>query len=1052
MKNKLVLLLFIFLSIPFFSSATHIVGGSLTYEQLGGSTYRITLKLYRDCRPGNAAFPDPVSIVIKNNTGTTTVATVNIPFTSASLVPPNIDTCAVNPGICLEEAIYTKVVSGLPPSPGGYHMYYQYCCRNSTLMNIVAPLSAGETWYAHIPDNGVVISNSSPKWVNPPPVFVCQGNNMSVDHSATDADGDSLVYSLYTPYSDGAITYPGSVFTTAPVNWSSTYGANNPLDPATPGSLTINANGIIHGVPPSIGQFVAGVKCEEFRNGVKIGEILRDFQFNVVNCPPLAVASFNSGGACNGTLINFTNTTSPAANTYFWNFGDGSTLSDTSHLTSPTYNYPTLGNYVATLIINAGTPCADTSIQAVNVSYLNSDYMDDAPACKGVPINFYDSSDVAVGFNITNWDWDFGDGFTSTNQNPQHPFNSGGTFNVSLVTTSDAGCKDTVVYTVNIQGAPIANAGNDTVSCTNNPSVGLGGTILNAGGGIWSGSGTFNPGNTALNATYTPSASALSAGSDTLLLISTSNALCPADTDQVVINFYAGPTADIGADIYVCKDTVSVPVCATITVASGGVWQTTGTGTFVDPTALCTSYIPSSADTTAGSVMIYLSTTGNGSCLASADTTNIIFTATPYATITSNDSACASNPVLLNVATTTGSGIWSSSGTGTFAPSDTIASPVYNPSPADDAAGNVTMIYTTTNNGGCRAKADTINITLIPSPTAAYSSVSACPTFPVNFTDASTASTGSVVSWTWNFGDGSPTNTTQNPSHSYPVGGPYNVSLIVTSTNGCVDTLTQVVDVYYKPDAEFEANGICLHDGTLFQDSSSVVNSTIAGWSWDFGDASTGSTTQNPVHNYPGAGSYTTSLIVQSAQGCIDTVTHVVGVLPGPAADFTADDFTANQNQVVNFSDQSSGAVSWLWNFGDGSSDSTSTLQNPTHVWTEGGFYDVCLYVTDTNGCTDTVCKTEIISMPPSVPSGFSPNGDGVNDILYVYGGPFKELHFKIFNNWGEVIFESTEQSVGWDGKRNGIDQPIGVYVYVVTGVTEDGQDHKISGDVTLLR
>lgn len=450
--------------------------------------------------------------------------------------------------------------------------------------------------------------------------------------------------------------------------------------------------------------------------------------------------------------------------------------------------------------------------------------------------------------------------------------------------------------------------------------------------------------------------------------------------------------------------------------------------------------------------MIYLSTTGNGSCLASADTTNIIFTATPYATITSNDSACASNPVLLNVATTTGSGIWSSSGTGTFAPSDTIASPVYNPSPADDAAGNVTMIYTTTNNGGCRAKADTINITLIPSPTAAYSSVSACPTFPVNFTDASTASTGSVVSWTWNFGDGSPTNTTQNPSHSYPVGGPYNVSLIVTSTNGCVDTLTQVVDVYYKPDAEFEANGICLHDGTLFQDSSSVVNSTIAGWSWDFGDASTGSTTQNPVHNYPGAGSYTTSLIVQSAQGCIDTVTHVVGVLPGPAADFTADDFTANQNQVVNFSDQSSGAVSWLWNFGDGSSDSTSTLQNPTHVWTEGGFYDVCLYVTDTNGCTDTVCKTEIISMPPSVPSGFSPNGDGVNDILYVYGGPFKELHFKIFNNWGEVIFESTEQSVGWDGKRNGIDQPIGVYVYVVTGVTEDGQDHKISGDVTLLR
>lgn len=1051
MKTRLVAFLFFLFSFPLISTATHIVGGSLTYEQLGGSTYRITLKLYRDCKPGSAAFPNPVTITVKNNAGTTTVMNINIPFPGASLVPPNIDTCAVNPGICLEEAVYTKVVSGLPPSPGGYHLYYQYCCRNSTLMNIVSPLTAGETWYAHIPDNGVVISNSSPKWVNPPPVFVCQGNNMSVDHSATDADGDSLVYSLYTPYSDGAITYPGSVFTTAPVTWSSTYGANNPLDPSTPGSLTINSNGIIHGIPPTIGQFVAGIRCEEYRDGVKIGEILRDFQFNVVNCPPLAVASFNSGGACNGTLINFTNTTTPSANTYFWDFGDGTTLADTSHSINATYNYPTLGNYTAMLIINAGTPCADTSIQAVNVSYLNSDFMDDAPACKGVPINFYDSSDVATGFNITNWDWDFGDGFTSTSQNPSHPFNSGGIFNVSLVTTSDAGCKDTIVYTVNIQGMPIANAGNDTSSCTNNPTVGLGGTILNAGGGIWSGSGTFNPSVSALNATYTPSAAAVAAGADTLMLVSTSNALCPADTDQVIINFYAGPTVNAGSDIFVCKDTSSVPVCATVTVATGGVWQSNGTGTFVSPTSVCTNYIPSSADTTAGAVMIWLTSTGNGTCLASSDTSNIIFTATPYASITSNDSACASNPVPLSVNSTSGYGIWTSSGTGTFAPSDTLANAFYNPSAADDAAGGVTLIYTTTHNGGCHAKSDTIHVTLIPSPTAAYTSTSDCPGVPVSFTDAST-STGTVVGWNWNFGDGSAGSAVQNPTHVYPAGGPYNVSLIVTSNNGCVDTLNQTVNVYYKPDAEFDANGICLSDGTAFYDSSTVVGASINAWTWDFGDSSTGSTTQNPTHNYPGAGTYNATLIVQSSQGCKDTISHSVSVLPGPAANFTADDFTANQNQQVNFSDQSTGPISWFWDFGDSSADSTSTLQNPSHVYTEGGYYDVCLLVTDVNGCTDTICKTEIISMPPSVPSGFTPNGDGINDLLYVYGGPFKELNFKIFNNWGEVIFEGSSQADGWDGKRNGIDQPIGVYVYVVTGTTEDGESHKLSGDVTLLR
>ena len=69
-----------------------------------------------------------------------------------------------------------------------------------------------------------------------------------------------------------------------------------------------------------------------------------------------------------------------------------------------------------------------------------------------------------------------------------------------------------------------------------------------------------------------------------------------------------------------------------------------------------------------------------------------------------------------------------------------------------------------------------------------------------------------------------------------------------------------------------------------------------------------------------------------------------------------------------------------------------------------------------------------------------------------MYGGPLKALDFKIYNNWGELIFESTEQEKGWDGKRNGIDQPIGVYVYTVVGQTEDGENHKLSGDVTLLR
>jgi len=1053
MRIRLLLFVAILFIAPLASKATHIVGGSLTYEQLGGSTYRITLKLYRDCKPGSAAFPNPVTIQIRRNNGTAhTISSVSIPFPGASLVPPNIDTCAVNPGICLEEAIYTTIVTGLPPGFGGYHLYYQYCCRNSTLLNIVNPLAAGETWYAHIPENGVVISNSSPKWVSPPPVFVCQGNNMYVNHAATDADGDSLAYSLYTPYTDQAITYPGGVFTTPTVTWSSTYGANNPLDPSTPNSLTINSNGIIQGVPPMLGQFVAGVRCEEWRNGVKIGEILRDFQFNVVNCPPLAVPNFNTLGACNGTNITFQNTTSPLANSYFWNFGDLSTLADTSNAFNPTYNYPGLGTYTVMLVINRGTPCADTVYHTVTVGNVNANFSNDAPACKGVPINFSDLSTFDPSTPITSWQWNFGDGNTSPLQNPSYAYGNGGIFNVSLITTTSNGCRDTAIYTVNIQGMPIANAGNDTISCTNNPTIGLGGTILNAGGGIWSGSGAFSPSSTTLNATYTPSASAVANGADTLLLITTSNALCPADTDQVIISFYAGPTVNVGADIYVCRDTVSVPVSAGVTVASGGIWQTTGSGTFASPTSLNTLYFPSAADTSAGSVIVYMISTGNGNCLASRDSTTIFFTPTPIVDITSATQACASNPINLNVNSTTGGGVWNTSGTGTFAPNNTILNPVYYPSPADDAAGNVTLVFESTNNGGCRAVYDTLHLTLIPSPTAAFTSNNACPTFPITFTDASTTSVGTVTNWNWNFGDASPNSTTQNPTHTYPVGGPYNIMLIVTSSNGCVDTVVQTLNVFEKPVAAFNANGICQNEGTLFTDLSTVNGSTITSWIWNFGDSQS-STLQNVTHYYATNGTYNTTLIVQSAQGCLDTVVQAVNVLAGPLANFNSSDFTGNVNQPINFTDQSSNnPISWFWDFGDSSADSTSTLQNPTHVYGQGGYYDVCLIVTDANGCSDTICKTEIISMPPDVPSGFSPNGDGVNDIFYVYGGPFKKLRFRIYNNWGELIFESNDQRTGWDGKRDGIEQPIGVYVYTVEGTTEDDEFHKLSGDVTLLR
>jgi gliding motility-associated-like protein len=776
----------------------------------------------------------------------------------------------------------------------------------------------------------------------------------------------------------------------------------------------------------------------------------QDSVIKVITVYPTPVSSFTSSATCNVDSVIFTNTSTISSGTIAgnsWNFGDG----NTSTASSPVHSYSTAGAYTVTLIVSSDQGCNDTTTSVINVSSANAGFTDDGPACQGVSINFNDTTTFDSGTTITSWNWSFGDGDTSIVQNPSHPYNAGGSYTVQLIITTAAGCIDTAVHIVNIQGFPVANAGNDTSTCNNNPTITMVGSVTNAGGGQWYAGGSFLPSTFVLNPSYTATAAAISAGFDTLYLVTTSNALCPADTDQVVITYYPGPTVSAGPDVTVCKDTVGVPICSIVTSSSGVLWTTSGTGTFTDSVSVCTQYVPSTADTTAGSVTLYLVSTGNGNCFSASDTMTVFFTPTPTVAITSNDSSCAGNPVNITVNSSTGFGYWISSGTGTFSPDNTSLTGYYNPSIADDTTGSVILYFNTTNNGGCRIQHDTINITLIPSPTSAFTSISACPTFPVLFTDTS-SSTEPLVSWSWNFGDGSAASTSQNPTHVYGTGGPFTVSLITTSTNGCIDTLNQVVNVYNKPIAEFDANGICLVDGTQFNDSSIVGGSTITNWSWTFGDSGT-DTTQNPLHFYPATGNYNASLIVESAQGCIDTVVHTVNVFGNPTADFAADDYVVYTGQTVSFTDLSSnGQTGWSWDFGDSQLDSTSTLQNPTHIYNTGGYFDVCLYVNDMNGCTDTMCRREIVSLPPVVPSGFSPNGDGENDIFHVFGGPFKVLEFRIYNNWGECIFMSDKQSEGWDGKRKGIEQPIGVYVYTIYAITEDDQEHNLSGDVTLLR
>lgn len=172
-----------------------------------------------------------------------------------------------------------------------------------------------------------------------------------------------------------------------------------------------------------------------------------------------------------------------------------------------------------------------------------------------------------------------------------------------------------------------------------------------------------------------------------------------------------------------------------------------------------------------------------------------------------------------------------------------------------------------------------------------------------------------------------------------------------------------------------------------------------------------------------------------------------------PIAGFIVSSSTLLPGEPVQFTDQSTGAQSWLWDFGGAG---TSTLQNPEFIFSTQGKYTVVQIVTNQYNCSDTA-RTDIVIentkvYAPKVPTGFSPNNDNNNDVLFVRGGPFKSLHFKVYNQWGLVVFETNDPNTGWDGQYKSVDQPVGIFVYTVEAETENGQLYKKSGEVTLIR
>lgn len=479
LKSVLLSLLFLFcFAAPAFSS--HIVGVDFTYRCLGPGAngtflYEINLDLYQDCLTGSPqaiSEDNPAYLAFYNASTNSRYLVDSVYSNSFQIVPPNFSNQCVNnpPSTCLRRERFSKVYA-LPANANGYRCVYQRCCRNGSILNIFNPGAVGATYFCLIPPASVGCNNSA-VFKNYPPQIICVNNPLVYDHSATDADGDSLSYEFCQAYEGGSTTdakpYPPPPPPYVPVSYVGGFSALNPIS-GSPAIQISPTTGLITGTPNTLGRFVVAVCCNEWRNGVIINTIKREFQFVVTNCSKAVVADipqysdeFNTYRVeCKSMTVQFDNI-STGGDTYFWDFGVPGVQNDTSTQFSPTFTYPDTGTYTVKLIVNKGSTCPDSISKLVKIYPLfHAAFTFNGAPCPKTPFQFTDSSYGSYGKPI-NWLWTFGDEASAMIQNPVHSYDTGGLFQVVLISKNAKGCTDTAAKQVFVEKfKPFG--GNDTI-------------------------------------------------------------------------------------------------------------------------------------------------------------------------------------------------------------------------------------------------------------------------------------------------------------------------------------------------------------------------------------------------------------------------------------------------------------------------------------------------------------------------------------------------------------------------------------------------------------
>jgi gliding motility-associated-like protein len=1117
----------------FVAQATHIVGGEMNYRCLGNDRYEIALTIFRDCDTGVPWFDSPAYIGIYNGQTRNLFTQLNMiynPGINDTLDISLPDSClTVTTSACIHTTTYIDTVV-LPYNGIGYTVAYQRCCRNRDIVNIVDPDATGATYWTFISPQSLLLCNSSATFNEWPEVYLCSGVPVAIDQSATDVDGDSIVYELCVP-SDGDFFVSPRPFPADPppypsIIWASPYSLNNML--GGPDPLRINPNtGLLQGTPQATGVFLVGICLKEYRNGVLISETRRDFQHIVGGCSDLTVASFAPvKPPCNSSLLyGFSNTSSVVRGGYLW-------LMDTlgtRNVPNPSFLFPDTGRYNITLIAGLGTPCLDTFSQLVDVQIEAVDLVNIPPrtACAGDTLTLTANNIYAAYAASTNYTWSPASAIVSGQGTDRVQVVVNQTTTIRLRAQNSFDCGDSITTVINIQEND-ADFNTILPSCDSTLQVNF------------QNQSSSTPPNNNYRWLFDNIGSATSTnanfvfpdtGQYTVRLIAGAGMLCPDTTSQLVYVQIQAIDLQALPDVTYCKDeTFSLTAAnrwADYSNFTNYTWRSTATpltGQGSDSTTwradtsytiqlnainsygcedsltLAVNMLEAEAafDTLDLACNISLdipfinSSIGNFplayawqfDVLGSSTAANPTFTFPDTGNysiqlIAGAGSQCPDTAVLdlylplygvdlQAIAAPTiceGDSVWlrvadalaaySNSIQYSWSPTAIVNSPQGMDSILIIPDSTITIQVAAINSHLCE-DSTTVIITVNQSEAAFDTLDLVCNTsLVVPLVNAST-SNFTPFDYQWNIPNVT-TSTSANPTVTFPDTGNYTIQLIAGAGSLCPDTITMPIYMALEglllsaPDDTVFCKGDTI-ELTVSNALDAYTDTVIYSWSPNT-DIISGQDQDTALAFLQANQTYT--VIGVNSHGCVDTAQANGYILyPWPALSITASADSIFLGQQVDL--LATNDPTYIYNWIPDTSLSSYDIYDPTARPRQSNYY--YLLVENTLGCTTLdsiliVIKEPICGLPVVfIPNAFSPDGDGHNDVLLVNGNNITSMTLSVYNRWGERVFETNDQMIGWDGNFKGSALPPDVYGYYLQCVCDDGSVLRTKGNITLLR